>query len=233
MTKTELRSATSASTLVREIRDGHSSSQTVPGFHRGIFVELIASSAATLAAGDPRTLGAAAVTNAGSIRLQGTSGVSGATLLLAGNVKLSGGGTLSLSPSGNNVITDSGGTSTLTNLNNTISGAGTLGDLTLTLINSGTIVGNASGLFLSNILSAVNAGTLEATTASGLVIHAEFVNSKTIEALGSGASVVLDNAVVSNTSTGVILASGSGARILLGQWFGYFRRYGENRWRRC
>jgi autotransporter passenger strand-loop-strand repeat protein len=165
--------------------------------------------------GGTLTLGAAAVTNAGSIRLQGTSAVSGATLLLAGNVKLSGGGTLSLSPGGNNVITDSGGTSTLTNLNNTISGAGTLGDLTLTLINSGTIVGNAGGLFLSNILSAVNAGTLEATTASGLVIHAEFVNSKTIEALGSGASVVLDNAVVSNTSTGVILASGSGARIFL------------------
>ena len=165
--------------------------------------------------GGTLTLGAAAVANAGSIRLQGTSGGSGATLLLAGNVTLSGGGTLSLSPSGNNVITDSGGTSTLTNLNNTISGAGTLGDLNLTLINSGTIVGNGSGLFLSNILSAVNAGTLEATTASGLVIHAEFVNSKIIEALGSGASVVLDNAVVSNTSTGVILASGSGARILL------------------
>ena len=96
--------------------------------------------------------------------------------------------------------------STLTNLNNTISGAGILGDLNLdSLINSGTIVGNGGGLFLSNILSAVNAGTLEATTASGLVIHAEFVNSKTIEALGSGASVAIDNAAVSNNSTGVIL----------------------------
>ena len=142
--------------------------------------------------GGTLTLGAAAVTYAGSIRLQGTSAVSGATLLLRRQREALRRRYAVSVTRGNNVITDSGGTSTLTNLNNTISGAGTLGDLTLTLINSGTIVGNAGGLFLSNILSAVNAGTLEATTASGLVIHAEFVNSKTIEALGSGASVVLE-----------------------------------------
>ena len=77
---------------------------------------------------------------------------------------LSGGGTLSMSPSGNNFITDSGGTSTLTNINNTISAparsAITIYDLTLN--NSGTIDGNGGGLFLSNIRSAVNGGTLEA-----------------------------------------------------------------------
>ena len=97
--------------------------------------------------GGTLTLGAAVITNGGSIRLQGTSGGSGATLLIDANVTLSGGGTLSMSSSGNNFIIDSGATVSLTNISNTIVGAGLIGDnnLDLTLNNRGTINGNGGG----------------------------------------------------------------------------------------
>src|ERR1700722_4956964 len=94
------------------------------------------------------------LSNAGSINLLGIAGSDGATLVIESNVILSGGGKVSLSSSGNNLITDDGSARTLTNLNNTISGAGTIGDSDLTLVNSGTIDANIAGGTLTIVTGA-------------------------------------------------------------------------------
>ncbi len=99
---------------------------------------------------------------------------------------LSGGGKVSLSSSGNNLITDDGNPRTLTNLNNTISGAGTIGDSDLTLVNSGTIDANISGGTLTietgaNVIT--NAGLMEANgPITNLVISGSLTNLGTVEA---------------------------------------------------
>ena len=81
----------------------------------------------------------------------------------------------------------------LSNVNNTIAGAGTIGGGGLTVVNSGTINANTvSTLFLN--ASTINAGKLEATASGGTLLLA---------------------ANISNTSTGTILASGSGAHVVL------------------
>ena len=70
------------------------------------------------------------VSNKGTINFQGVDGGAGATLLLdpaGGQVVLSGGGKIALSSSGNNFFSV-GTTVTLTNLDNTIVGAGSIGD---------------------------------------------------------------------------------------------------------
>jgi hypothetical protein len=162
--------------------------------------------------GGTLTLGAAVITNGGSIRLQGTSGGSGATLLIDANVTLSGGGTLSMSSSGNNFIIDSGATVSLTNISNTIVGAGMIGDnnLDLTLNNRGTINGNGGGLTIDAAFVS-NGGTLESTASGGLTIDADVSNTKTIAALGSGATLHIVNHLISGNGTA--FASGPHAEI--------------------
>ena len=56
-------------------------------------------------------------------------------LQLIGDITFSSGGTVSLSDNANNFIVDNGVPATLDNVNNTIAGAGTIGDANLTLIN--------------------------------------------------------------------------------------------------
>jgi hypothetical protein len=103
---------------------------------------------------------------------------------------------------------------TLTNVNNTISGAGTIGDSRLTLNNQGTISANGSLALViaTGSNSVTNSGTLEATSAGGLDINSNVSNSKTIEALGTNAKVVIQSQIT-DTSVGLILASGSGAQV--------------------
>ena len=76
----------------------------------------------------------------------------------------------------------------MSNVNNTIGGAGSIGGAQLTVVNSGTINANTASAPLQLNASTVNAGKLEATTSGGTLILA---------------------ANISNTSTGTILASGS------------------------
>jgi len=74
--------------------------------------------------------------NAGSITLNGSTDP---TLLeLDASLTLSGGGKIILSNSVHNAIFTDGSAATLTNSGNTISGAGTIGDANLTLVNKGT-----------------------------------------------------------------------------------------------
>src|SRR5262249_28458816 len=151
----------------------------------------------------------AMLNNAGSIILSGSSGA--ATLLIANNVTLSGGGTVSMS--GLNVVTDNGNGFTLTNVNNKIVGAGTLGpEFMLLLVNQagGVINGNGSGIVDLQIGATVtNAGLIEGTTSEGIAIgrSGRITNSGTIAALGTSALAnIFSVTVVDSTSKALILA---------------------------
>jgi hypothetical protein len=128
---------------------------------------------------------------------------------------LSGGGKVILSNSLHNAIVTHGSAATLTNAGNTISGAGTIGDATLTLINSGNIDGNASSTLTisTGTHRMINSGTLQGATSAGLAIESDVANAKTIAAAGTNANVLLDGITVTNASAGLILASGVGAHV--------------------
>ncbi len=155
---------------------------------------------------------AGTIANAGTIELTTTS--SAANLYVDGTVTLSGGGKVTLSNSSNNQILSNGHPAMLTNVNNMIAGAGTIGDVSdgnLKLDNSGTFDANAGkSLILDTGTSTVtNTGTLEATASGGLDIKSNVANSKTIAAVGS--TVLLDGVTITNTATGLVSASGTGA----------------------
>jgi fibronectin-binding autotransporter adhesin len=128
----------------------------------------------------------------------------GATIDVAtAGAKLSDGGTLALSSSGNDTITGVAGGGTLTNDGDTISGAGYIGDTSapadgeLTLTNKGTIVANvADGVLTIDTANPVaNSGTLEATGGGELIIH-----NTTINSTASGTVEASDTAPPSNPS---------------------------------
>src|SRR6185295_8197551 len=79
----------------------------------------------------------------------------------------------------------------LTNTDNTISGAGHIGEGPLTLVNDGTIIATGSNALLidtgANIV--VNAGTLEATGSGGLDIAGDVANSGSLWAEGGNITV--------------------------------------------
>ena len=79
------------------------------------------------------------IANSGLISALGSPNF--ATLAISGAVVLSGGGKVSLSPSGNNQIVAATPGAILSNVNNTIAGAGTIAG-GLTVVNSGTINAN-------------------------------------------------------------------------------------------
>ena len=123
---------------------------------------------------------------------------SGATLGILDAVTLQGGGTVTMA-SGSSIaepFTDTGSVVTLDNIDNTISGAGTIGrhDDLLAITNSGTIDANApSGAILSidtaddrgNSSTLTNTGTLEATNNGELSVHATVNDaSGTVETFG-------------------------------------------------
>jgi hypothetical protein len=153
-----------------------------------------------------------AVDNTGTIALNASGG--GADLIVVSTATLTGSGKVMLSNNAGNVIVSNGAPATLTNANNTISGAGTIGDSHLTLNNQGTIAANDSlALVVSTGSNTIaNSGTLEATSSGGLDIDSNVSNSKTIEAVGINAKVVIES-TVTNTTTGLVLASGSGAQV--------------------
>ena len=73
------------------------------------------------------------------------------------------------------MVTGTNGDVTLTNVDNTISGAGQLGAGQMTLINEGTIIATGTNALDidtgTNIV--INSGTLEATGSGGLVVHGD------------------------------------------------------------
>ncbi|AYG63261.1 beta strand repeat-containing protein [Rhizobium jaguaris] len=142
--------------------------------------------------------------NTGSIHLASTGSETAFEIVQHG-LTLTGGGTMTFSDDAHNVIVGSGDDVTLTNVDNTISGAGQLGDGHLTLVNEGTIIADGShALVIDTGVNAVsNTGTLEATGTGGLDIHSGVVNDGLLWA--NGGNINLEGNV-----------SGSGTALLSG-----------------
>jgi hypothetical protein len=136
------------------------------------------------------------ITNAGTIALasvgDGTNLAIG-PVAAAGTVTLTGGGQVTLSASNANYIYAAFDGSTLINLNNTISGSGTLG---------------------YNDLFVTNDAVIDANAAAALVIDPgeTLTNNDLIEATGTGGLFVY-NTTISNGNSGTILASGGGVTL--------------------
>jgi hypothetical protein len=145
------------------------------------------------------------IDNTGTIALNSTGDETDLEIIVQG-VALEGGGQLTLSDNSQNVIFGGASSATLTNVDNTISGAGQLGQGQLTLINEGTIDASATNALIvdtgSNAI--VNSGTLEATGSGGLVIDSAVENSGNIWA--DGGNVTVNGAVAGN---GTATISGS------------------------
>jgi hypothetical protein len=112
---------------------------------------------------------------AGVIDNSGTMAVNGVTAATAveinGNVTLQGGGQIQLSESNENYILGSDGSATLTNLDNTISGSGDIGNGSLNFSNAGVIETQGSYALLidTGAKAFVNTGTLE-TDGGSLIV---------------------------------------------------------------
>jgi hypothetical protein len=155
------------------------------------------------------------INNTGSIQLNST-GNSTAILIGNGNVTLTGGGTLTMS---NNTFAN--GISgfrgaTFTNVNNTISGAGTIGEGDISLVNqaSGIIDANQSNALVIQTRNGTNTGTLEATNGATLVLSSRYTGGVitntggTIQAVGAGSFVALESGLT--ITKGMLTTSGGG-----------------------
>ncbi len=107
---------------------------------------------------------AGTIVNNGSI--QENSGGSTTQILISGNVTLNGTGTLAMSNNGNNIILGAASTDVFTNAS-TIEGAGNIGNASMGLVNSGTIIANVSNTLNIdvNTKNFNNKGTIEANSA--------------------------------------------------------------------
>ncbi len=125
------------------------------------------------------------IDNTGTIALNSTGSETDLQLIEHG-ATLTGAGQVVLSDSTENVIDGTSPDVTLTNVDNTISGAGQIGAGHLTLTNEGTIdATGASSLTIDTGANAVNnSGTLEATGSGGLVIDSDIVNTGVLWANG-------------------------------------------------
>jgi Ca2+-binding RTX toxin-like protein len=130
------------------------------------------------------------INNTGTIALSSTGHETDLQLIGHG-MTLEGGGQVLLSDSSQNFISGTDPSVTLTNVDNTISGAGHLGNGQLTLINEGTIDANGTHPLIvdTGANPITNSGTLEATGSGGLIIDSDVVNSGTIWANESNVAI--------------------------------------------
>ena len=136
-------------------------------------------------------------------------------VLIDSNVTLQGGGTVTLSTAsggGAAYIEQSAGGLTLTNVNNTIQGAGVIGNNGMTLVNQATVNANVSGqtLILEGMSGGLtNTGILEASNGGILQINGVTVNNAgggTITANAGSAVQLFGNTVIQG---GVLTNNGS------------------------
>jgi len=118
------------------------------------------------------------IENSGTIQLNSTGNETDLEILYQG-AKLQGGGQVLLSDSDRNVIFGGSADTVLTNVDNTISGAGQLGAGQMTLVNEGLILASGINSLVidtgSNVIT--NAGTLEATGDGGLIVESAVNNA--------------------------------------------------------
>ena len=191
--------------------------------------------AATMTIGDGALLPLSGmIVNTGTIALNSTGDETDLQLIEQG-VTLEGGGKILLSDSDANIISGTSSGVTLNNEDNTISGAGQLGNGELTLTNAGTI--DATGTHAltidtgSNLVT--NSGVLEASGSGGMMVASGIVNSGVLWA--NGATLTVQGAVSGNgtatidgigtldfeasTSANVVFGSGTGGTLKLGDSF--------------
>jgi hypothetical protein len=145
------------------------------------------------------------VNNTGNIALDSAGSETELELIKTG-LTLQGGGHLVLSDNAQNVIFGTGSDVTLTNVDNTISGAGEIGQGQLDLVNKATIDASGTNALVvdtgSNAI--INSGTLESTGSGGLFINSAVQNSGNIWA--DGGNVTVNGSVAGN---GTATISGS------------------------
>ena len=137
--------------------------------------------------------------NTGTISLNSTGNETDLQLIEHG-ITLEGGGRVLLSDSSENFVTGTLSDVTLTNVDNTISGAGQLGAGTMILVNESTIVASgANSLEIdTGTNTIINFGTLEATGTGGLVIDSDVDNSGVLWA--NGGNIVANGDVSGGTA---------------------------------
>ncbi|WP_369722030.1 Ig-like domain-containing protein [Bradyrhizobium sp. LLZ17] len=145
--------------------------------------------------------------NTGTISLQSTGDQTTLELIEHG-ITLDGGGQLVLSDDADNYVVGSVSDVTFTNVDNTISGAGHLGDGMMILVNEGTIIANVTNSLEidTGTNTIVNSGTLEATGSGGLVIESAVANSGLLWANGG---TVTAQAEVTGSGTAEISGTGT------------------------
>jgi fibronectin-binding autotransporter adhesin len=136
------------------------------------------------------------ITDAGKIALNSSSDTT--KLEITGHVSLTGGGNVTMDDSFHNFIVSDGSAATLTN-SDTISGAGTIGDSHLTLVNDGTIDATGSHALIidtgSNFFTSTGiVGSLQVTNNVGGVLEAS-----------SGSTLLIEDNVLNNG----LIASGN------------------------
>jgi hypothetical protein len=133
------------------------------------------------------------VDNSGTISLN-SAGTGTELELIEHGITLQGGGALTMSDNAGNIIVGTSASVDLTNVDNTISGAGQLGGGLLTLINGGTILADGVNALVidtgANVI--VNTGLLDAEGTGGLIVASAVSGSGTAHI--GGASTLQFNA---------------------------------------
>jgi len=162
------------------------------------------------------------IDNSGTIALNAALGQ--AILELDGLVTLQGKGKVTLTDNPGNVIESNGSAATLTNVNNTISGAGTIGDSKTILDNEGTIDGTGKNplMIVSYfLLGGTNTGTIESSSTGGVKLS-NIVLTNTgglVEAAASGSHIDLDGAAIEGGTVKTVAGSTIDAVAGTGQQF--------------
>jgi hypothetical protein len=156
------------------------------------------------------------ITNNGNISI--ATGANTADMELGANTKLTGGGTVTLSQgTGNAIIEQASAGFTLENFNNTIQGAGTIGNgggLTVQNDAAGTIVANTNGqtLTLNPTSTVTNLGLLEATNGGTLAISGTTITNANANITANGGTVTFASSVINqgtlNSLNGGVLETG-------------------------
>ena len=155
---------------------------------------------------------AGTLTNNGTLVVNGGNGNNG-VLGLNANTTLTGNGTLTLGYVGGNgsaYVQQNVGGLTLTNLNNLIQGAGTIGNGGLTFINNSIVNANSNGntLILNGSGGVTNTSLLEATNGGILQVSTNVANQgANISAVGTGAVNFGGVTVTGGTINGANLTS--------------------------
>ncbi|HTC52227.1 MAG TPA: hypothetical protein VK700_09850, partial [Steroidobacteraceae bacterium] len=167
--------------------------------------------AGTIAVGDGSTLDLAAggFANSGTIALGSLTHATG--LGISGSVTLSGGGQITLANADSSVLGVAAGAS-LTNANDTISGAGTVGNANLTLTNGGTIQASGGALTVNTGTNTINNNGVMETGAGATMVVASAVSGTGSDQISGGSTMEFKTSVGAQQS---VSFSGTGDTLKL------------------